>query len=200
MQIVVALAFITLVSQCTNNSVLFALEELTQPPLSWEENHPERAAWSKELKKQVVIHFDDLSSAKDMPYFCPTFHYLNNSQKILALSEMMVWTAYYESSWNPNSASVDVGTKDDKDTWSVGLWQMSVVDQDNYKIYLDYNYRDLKNPIKNARLALPILAKLIREHGYIMQKPGGGSYWSTLRKNRKAPLIATHVRDLEICK
>ena len=109
MQIVVALAFITLVSQCTNNSVLFALEELTQPPLSWEENHPERASWSRELRKQIVIHFDDLSSAKDMPYFCPTFHYLNNSQKILALSEMMVWTAYYESSWNPNSASVDVG-------------------------------------------------------------------------------------------
>lgn len=182
--------------------LVFLLSAFTPNPysrLSWELDAPERQPWSHSLQYYIEKNLDTLSSAKDILYFCPRFLDMTKVEKIRALSELMVADAYYESSWNPKVAVVDVGTRKDKNTWSVGLWQMSVVDQRNYRLDYGFSFKDLKNPHNNAKLAITILSTLVKKHGYIARKPGGGSYWSTLRPNTKAKDIALHVRELEFC-
>lgn len=168
--------------------------------LSWEKNHPERAAWSKALKSEIEARFADFDSAKDAASFCPKYASLSHDQKVNMWQEMIVQTAIYECSWDPKEYSVDVGNKDDKDTWSVGLLQMSVVDQANYHMPLGYNFSDLQDPIKNLHLAIPIMANLIKKYGVVMGKPGVGSYWGTIRMNTKGPAIQDHTKALAFCK
>jgi hypothetical protein len=170
------------------------------PILTWEIDRPERRAWTEELYNLIDANFEKLDRAKDTKDFCPKYDQLSRGQKIKVFMVIMEWDALYESSWNPKSESVDVGTAGNKNSWSVGLWQMSQTDQANYGIKLGYSYEDLKDPIKNARLAIPILADLVAKYGYIARKPGGGSYWSTLRPTTKAPAIQKKTKDLDICK
>jgi hypothetical protein len=61
----------------------------------------------------------------------------------------------------------DVGTSD-KNTWSIGLMQMSVCDQANYGIRLGYTYDGLIQPIPNLQLAVLILAKQVAKYGKLM--------------------------------
>lgn len=169
------------------------------PVLRWEAGHPERVAWTAALFKDIDSRFADFDSAKDASKFCKNYAKLTHFQKVKVFTVLMEWDAMFESSWNPGSESVDVGTPDDRNTWSVGLWQMSVTDQANYGIKLGYSYADLKDPIKNSHLAIPILADLIKKYGYIAQKPGGGSYWSSLRPNTSAPKIMSHTQAVDGC-
>ncbi|MGZ3772995.1 MAG: transglycosylase SLT domain-containing protein [Pseudobdellovibrionaceae bacterium] len=153
--------------------------------LYWEnttEAHPERAAWSDEVVKTLRESIAVFDTAKDINEFCPKYHYLSEDLRLKAWGELLVGTALFESAFNPASASVDVGKKSDKNTWSVGLFQISVVDQQSYKIPMGYVYSDLLKPIPNIHLALAILKKQIQNRGYIVVP--SNPYWATLYRKK----------------
>ena len=168
-------------------------------PLAWESaSHPERAAWSTGAFQIVAEHFADLDKAQDIQTFCPSYRSLTTDEKINLWADMFAGTAYYESSWNPASASVDVGTSSNKDTWSVGLLQMSVVDQANYGLPLGYKYADLQDPIKNLELGITIMALQVRKHGIVLIPSGGsGLYWATLHPGGKYDATSSIVKMTE---
>lgn len=176
----------------------------TKISYSWEKNHPERADWSDALTGYLSLNFDSFIKAKDSNFFCSKFSSLNASQQIQVWGEMIVWTAYYESAWDPTDYSVDVGTKDDNGTWSVGLLQMSVVDQESYGFPFGYSFTDLQKPSPNLRLGVSIMAQQIVRYGVIMIPVGGkGLYWATLHPGGKYDSsndIASHVKSaLSFC-
>jgi Transglycosylase SLT domain len=149
--------------------------------LSWEQTtqaHPERAAWSRYLISMIQINFSVLSKAIDLKLFYPNFDLVSDKTKTRLISEIFVAVAKYESGFNPASASVDVGNKSNKDTWSVGLFQMSVVDQPNYHLPTKYKYDDLLQPIPNIDLAVQIMTKQVLAHGVFIVP--SHPYWATL--------------------
>jgi len=150
--------------------------------LSWESGHSERSSWSDALLKYVDLKFDSLDKAQDVADFCPKYKSLSKSDKLKAWGEIWVHTAYYESGYNPKSASVDVGSKDKKDTWSIGLWQMSVVDQSWSGGGLKYSYDDLLTPGPNAHLAVQVMARQIDRKGRIVVS--SGPYWAVLYRGK----------------
>jgi hypothetical protein len=180
----------------------------TPPPapasvvLSWEKNHPERAAWTKALFGELDAHYDSFIKAQDSLFFYPGFQKLTREQKIHVWAEMIVWTTYFECAWNPSDASVDVGVQGDKDTYSVGLLQLSVVDQPNYGLKFGYSFSDLQDPIKNLHLGIGIMSKQIDKHGKILIPTGEkGVYWSTLHPggaHDRSSSIAAHTKALSL--
>lgn len=156
-------------------------------PLSWESSsHPERAAWSKSAYDLVAANLSTLDTADDVTTFCPYYDSLTRNQKINLWADIFAATAYYECAWNPKSGSVDVGNASDKDTWSVGLLQLSVVDQPNYGLNYGYSYSDLQDPTKNLRLGIAIMAKQVKKRGVIAIPTGmSGLYWATLHPGGK---------------
>jgi hypothetical protein len=172
--------------------------------LSWEKNHPERAGWSKALWSEIDTRFDSFNKASDASAFCPKYASLTRNQKINVFAEMVVWTSYYECAWNPFDGSQDVGIANDKDTWSVGLLQMSVIDQESYKMPFGYSYGDLQDPAKNLHLGLAIMARQIDRKGKILIPRGEtGVYWSTLHPGGeydKSDSIKSHTQSLVFCK
>jgi len=171
--------------------------------LSWEQDHPERAAWSKALQDLLTAKRSSFAKAKDAKFFCPPFQFLSDDQKLQVWSEIIVWTAFFESSWNPTEADVDVGSDDDRDTWSIGLMQMSVVDQESYGFPFGFSYDDLLKPAPNLQLAVAIMAKQIEKKGVIvLTKPDSSVYWATLfvgGRYDESDSIAAHVKKLSFC-
>lgn len=173
--------------------------------LAWESNsYPERKAWSKAAYDLVAAKLSTLDAADDVTTFCPRYDSLTRNQKINLWANLIAATAYYECGWNPKAGSVDVGNASDKDTWSVGLLQLSVVDQPNYGFNYGYSYADLQDPVKNMRLGLAILAKQISKRGVIAIPTGmSGLYWATLHpggKYDKTSSIATMTKRHTYCK
>lgn len=162
-------------------------------PLSWEsttEPHPERKAWSQTLKKQIIKHLPVFRRSDDITFFCPNFSSLDERQMIKALGDLFVGIARYESSFDPTIYSVDAGEAGDKNTWSVGLFQMSVVDQRNWGLATHFTFEELQNPLPNIILATDVMAEMLLTHKAfrVSDKP----YWSTLQpggKNDKSDLI-----------
>lgn len=175
------------------------------PPtaLDWEKTIAGSSTWSAALIGYVTAAFPILSKATDIGTFCPTFASLTDVQKIHVLSELMVWTAYFESSWEPAENSQDVGTAANKDTWSVGLWQMSVVDQANYGLKFGYTFSDLQQPGPNARLAIAVLSHQVAKYGTILIPAGSpGLYWATLHPGGKydaSSSIKSHTKAITYC-
>lgn len=173
--------------------------------LAWEStSKPERYAWSAATLDMVSNYFDGLNPANDIEFFCPPYDSLSRDQKVNAWAGLFAAMAYYESSWNPASASVDVGVEGDLDTYSVGLLQMSVVDQANYGFQFGYDYNDLKTAIPNLHLGIAIMAKQIQKKGKILIPKGEtGVYWAVLRPGGtydKSAQIATMTKKLSFCK
>jgi hypothetical protein len=176
----------------------------TPPPriaLYWENTtapHTERMVWSDAVIAAFKADLPTFAGAKDITVFCPKFGVLSEDQKLKALGEFWVAVAYYESGFNPKSASVDVGTKDNKDTWSVGLYQMSVTDQKNYGFPFGFDYDDLQTPLPNIKLALAVLKKQVASKGLLaIPAPQKGVYWAVLRpggKFDKSAKIAERVK------
>lgn len=174
------------------------------PDLAWEDGHPERKSWSTAVYKEIVQNWESLEKAKDAEFFCPKYASLSKDQQQQVFAELWVAVAYYESSWNPKSANVDVGEDDDRDTWSIGPWQMSVVDQPNYGFNFGYKYDDLLTPEPSARLSLAILAKQIDKKGKIaLVKPESGVYWSVLYRggsyDKTSSIISRVKKQLSFC-
>lgn len=127
--------------------------------------------------------YDD---AKDVEFFYPKWKSASRETKMRAMAEMWISIAIHESGWNPKSASVDVGSKDDKGSWSIGLLQMSVNDQPNYGFKFGYTYEDLLTPGPNFHLALAIMQRQIKKYGVIRITKGNPDiYWATIYKGGK---------------
>lgn len=146
--------------------------------LSWETNNPERKEWSDFVVKNVREN-KKLYDAADMVRFCPKYNSLSSEQQVRAIGEFWQSLVYFESSYNPKSSSVDVGDEGNLDTYSVGLCQMSVVDQKNYGVPLGYKYADLLKPIPNLDLAMNIMHKKLAKVPKIILRDG--VYWAVIR-------------------
>lgn len=184
------------------------VQNLPTPPtkpivLDWEEDHPERAAWTTALIADLTTNFKSFDVATDANKFCPKYTQLSAVDKVHVWAEVIVWDSEAESSWNPTEASPDAGTVADKNTWSVGLMQVSVIDQANWKLLYGYTFSDLKDPIKNLHLAIGIMGASIVKHGHLLIPVGDtGTYWSTLHpggKYDKSASIEAHTKALSFC-
>lgn len=157
-------------------------------PFSWEnttEAHPERKPWSDKwvelLKRDQLIY----ETASDLTRVCPKYKSLTKTQKLKALGEFWVAIAYYESGFNPKSQSVDVGTADNKDSWSVGLYQLSVRDAANKK-GPNYSFSELNTAIPNIDLANTIMTTQIKNCGkMILPNSSKCRYWAVLLDGNK---------------
>jgi hypothetical protein len=171
------------------------------PKLDWELNHPERAAWTASLLSIIAPFIDVFSSAKDITQFRSDYATLTTAQKISIVAEIFCWDAYYESSWDPTQYSVDVGNSNNKNTWSVGLLQMSVTDQANYGFKFGYSFTDLQSPTPNLTLAVNVMVKQIQKYGVIMIPQGSpGDYWSTLHPGGKYDASASIIKAVKAFK
>ena len=181
-------------------------EERTNPIiLSWEKTDVERIEWSQYLISKVESNLTTFDKAKDVTKFCSKYFNLNNPQKVKMWSELFVKLSYYESSWKPNDASVDVGQTWNKDSWSVGLFSVSVVDQESYGFKdINYKYLDLLKPLPNIDLAVKLIAFQINKVGKIAIGPDRKwLYFATLHpggRYDKTNEIISHTNSLEFCK
>lgn len=144
--------------------------------------------WSNYLFDQIdriyLKEFDD--RAKDMARIHPKFKSMTRPERINVVCDLIRWLAYYESGWDPKSTSVDVGSKEDKDTWSIGLLQISVCDQKNMGLYTNYSFDDLLKPEPNLHLGLTILTRQIRRTGLvILPNKHQDRYWAVLLDGNK---------------
>lgn len=148
--------------------------------LPWENGKPERKQWTQDLVDLIDERLDVLSlAAKDITRFCEDYHDLTRQEQIEVWAVLICSVAYYESGWNPKIAERDVGTTD-KNTWSTGLMQMSVCDQKNYNLKLNYTFDDLLTPKANLHLALEILVRQVTRYGSIILRTSKGLYWAVL--------------------
>jgi len=172
----------------------------TRISLSWDDGT--RNSWSDAI---VSITKKDLStylSAKDSATFCPKFNQLTDDQKVKAIGEFWVAVAYYESGWNPKSESVDVGTQGNKESWSVGLFQMS--GKDSSAKNFGYGYEKLKEPIPNIEVALFQMKKQILKSGvWFLPVSAPNRYWAVILVGGKYQKIekikARVIKNLSLC-
>lgn len=160
-------------------------EEVNAPKLSWE-RYPENRPWSEHLFKAVQAYMPVFETAKDLNRIHPEWKILSDYARVHVICELISSMAYFESGWNERSAGVDVGVASNRDTWSVGLLQVSVVDQKNMGIPLKYTYAQLLTAIPNLNLTLEILARQIRKTGlFILPNSSPQRYWAVLLDGNK---------------
>lgn len=176
-----------IISACT--SVPPVSKDPTNPPketkLSW--NKP----WDETLLSEIRKSLGVFSGANDIEEICPKFKALPKEKQVHAIAEFFVALAYYESGWKPKSASVDVGKKENRDTWSIGLYQVSVVDQQWVKADRKYSYDELLTAEPNIKLAMAIMKRQIEKTGeIILPNSSKYRYWSVLLESNRYSKIA----------
>lgn len=158
--------------------------------LSWETEklygkRSGEAAWSDFLIDRIRRDLHLYDAAKDVGRICPKYAGLPDSERIKAIGEFWVAVGIWESSWNPKSAAVDVGKKENRDTWSVGLYQVSVVDKANREV-TKYNYDQLLTAIPNIDLATTIMGRQLKNYGLlILPNSSKGRYWAVILDGNK---------------
>jgi hypothetical protein len=172
--------------------------------LSWE-TKPERKAWSDSLISRMNAEWALYDAAKDIGTFCPKYGALPKATRQKAWGEIWVGLAYYESSWNPKSSSVDVGTQGDKGSWSVGLYQVSRNDQPWAGGGTKYTYDELLTPLPNIHLATVLMKRQLKNTATIaLPNSSKFRYWAILlvgNKYQKISEIAARVqKNVPDCK
>src|SRR4051812_11337905 len=71
------------------------------PPLAWEQGHPERRPWSRELLAQVRLRLASFDRAADIASFCPRYGSLSAAERSRVIATIAVGIARFESSYNP---------------------------------------------------------------------------------------------------
>lgn len=173
-------------------------------PLTWESvSHPERLSWSSGLRQIVSAYLPILDKAKDISLFCPNYSALSSDQKNNLWADLFAATSYYESAYDPKSNSVDVGSQNDPNSWSVGLLQLSVVDQESYNLPFGFSFSDLQDPIKNLQLGVAIMSAQVKKYGTVLINVGSpGLYWATLHPGGKydeSSAIEAKTKSLSFC-
>lgn len=163
-------------------------ESIARIELSWEVK-AERVAWSEQIISNFKKDFDVFSSATDVLEICPKFKSLTKDHQLKAFGEFWVAVAYHESAYKPTQESVDVGSKNDKGSWSVGLYQMS--SNDNSAKDLGVSYEMLKNPIHNINVAMLQLKKQVSKRGkFYLQNSDSMRYWAVILKGNRYSQIS----------
>lgn len=168
------------------------LEKPTEPSttdvvtLPWDGKHADSAKWTETLVACIEKSQLPEIVPADADQFCKGYDSLPRAKRIEFWANLFAIIAKYECGYNPESASVDVGTKNNLDTYSVGLFQLSVVDQQSYKFDLGFDFDDLKDGSKNIQLAIPIAARLVAQDNRIAGKIDGKwkgltRYWAVMR-------------------
>ena len=156
------------------------------PALAWETAHPERAEWSRILIDQISLHYDQLAKAQDQSRIHPMQGSFGKSERIRMFAEFMVALAYYESGWDQAASDVDVGSHDDRGSYSDGLWQVSANDQEWAAPDLHYSPDALLRMEPNAVLAIRLLARQVDRTGKIfLPNSHRDRYWATLLDGNK---------------
>lgn len=160
--------------------------------LYWEnttEPHPERAPWSDFLIDIIKTDLPLYMGARDIVEICPKIKSLSEREQVVAIGEFWVALAYFESGFNPNSASVDVGTSSDKGSWSVGLYQMSSNDS-SAKVY-KATFETLKDPLINIKVATEQMRRQIKNtNEIILPNSSKHRYWAIILRNNRFNQIA----------
>ena len=160
--------------------------------------------WTNTLSKAVSEKLKDLSRASDLTMLRHDYAVLSDEKRVAVWVEFFKALAFYESGYNPNSQSVDVGVKHDRDTWSIGLLQLSVVDQINYGLNYGYAFNDLLNPINNLKFGVVIMANQILKRGKIFipndEKGNPKAYFATLRPGNKYSKVTEITATVEALK
>ena len=182
----------------------FRIESIENSALVWESIHyPERKAWSNAAIQFATEKLDVLDLASDISDFCQTYRTLNRNDKISVWANFFAALSYPESNWQPKIYSVDAGTSTNRDTWSVGLLQVSVIDQTNYHFNYNFTFEDLQLAEMNLQLGIAIMAKQIKNKGKILIPKGeSGLYWGTLNpggRYDKSESIKIMTNKLGLC-
>lgn len=146
-----------------------------------------QTAWSDHLRK--ILDPAEFSKASDIKKLRSDWDHLSRESKIDVLVEFFKALAYFESSYNPNCQTVDVGIKDNKSTWSIGLLQLSVIDQSNLNIRMGFDFDALLVPENNLSLGVAIMVNQIKKRGKIFipkgEKGNPSAYWAVIIENGK---------------
>lgn len=181
------------------SSDVTTVKPVSRIALYWEnttEKHDERKPWSDALISALDKNFATLDKATDTKTFCPKYSTLKKEQKLKAIGEFFVGLAYYESSFNPNSSSVDVGTKSDPNSYSIGLFQVS--GNDSAAKVFKADYKALKNPIVNINVAVEVFRRQVVNTGlFLLDNKDKHRYFATLlygNKYSKIPEVIARVK------
>ena len=154
-----------------------------QPSKGWD------SYWGELIKRLVIANIETFDEASDIHDIRPDWTNLSDEQKAEVMEAFFKSLVYFESAYNPLSESVDVGNKYDKQTWSVGLLQLSGVDKKNLGLPVGYDYEGLKNPENNIQQGIAIMVNQIKKRGKILipksEKGNPGVYWATLNPGNK---------------
>ena len=196
--VTISLFFVT----CTNKLPLDPNESFNKNPThSWHSQE-----WSDYTKSLVDAKFSTLDNASDVKQLCKSYNALTKDQKLNMWVELFSAIAKFESSYDPKAEGVDVGTKENKDTWSVGLLQLSVVDQVNLGLPMGLKYEDLKDPKNNLKLGVSIMSNQIQKRKKVLIPKGEKGvvsvYWAVINpgnKNDKSKEILEMTNKSEGC-
>lgn len=196
----------TVSQQHTSGGNTSVIPNTSRIALYWEnttEPHPERKPWSDKLTGIIEKDLKQYNEAKDITRICAKYKSLKDTQKIKAIGEFYVGLAYYESSFNPKSFSVDVGTKNDLGSYSVGLFQVSANDS-AAKVY-KATFENLKTPLMNIDVATEIFRRQLKNTGLlILPNSSKNRYFATIldgNKYTKTPEIIARVnKHAPFCK
>lgn len=151
------------------------------PKLAWDNKLGDKV--SEHLFNTIKNNLEILNKAKD-------FNLLNSSSNLSDYQKICIWchffvaVAKFESSYNPKSYSVDVGTKNDKGSWSVGLYQMSANDSSAKKF--NATFESLQDPIVNINVSVEQMTKQIKNSGLIfLPNNSKYRYWAVLLVGNK---------------
>lgn len=152
--------------------------------LSWEKKNPARKEWTEKLVAIVQADLAKYEGASDIRKLNANFSNLTTQQKVITICEFWVAVAKFESSWKPDINVVDVGTKDDLGSYSVGLYQMSANDG-AAKVY-KATFETLKDPLVNIDVALEQMRRQLRNANTIfLPNSSPYRYWAVLLMDNK---------------
>jgi len=176
------------------HEVLKVIESERVEPLDLSWKKPE---WSAHLLGHVKGMKQLWDSATDIEEFIPGYKSMSAERQIKGIGELLVALAYYESGFNPKSNSVDVGKPGAKDTYSVGLYQVSVVDQSWAGGGYKYSFEELSTPLPNIDLAMALMKRqLLKTQTIALQNSSKYRYWAVLlhgNKYSKIPQIKARI-------
>lgn len=171
--------------------------------LPWESNHPERKAWSDELRAQFDAKLDSVEHATDIATYCARYDELPRSDRVTLWATLAVAIAKHESGYDPTQRFAEpppLGVD------SIGLFQLSYEDGFSW-CRLDRVAKTLEDPIVNIQCAVPEMAKLIARDEVVAAGSDGRTarglarYWSVMRSgpSHKLREIREATSSLAMC-
>jgi hypothetical protein len=173
-------------------------------PLAWEQGHPERSAWSDQLRQAIRDQIGSLEQASDIKDFAPGYDKFSAEERVDVWASLFVAIARFETDPPYNTHSIHQepsvpGHPEPID--SIGLFQISYENQTFYDLEpLDPSAKSLEDPLVNVRCAAKIMAYWVQRDKVIASGSqssgrGGARYWSTLWPSGHLAEIRKIVRD-----